>query len=95
MHSTIYVDASESERRLAEIMGIVMQSFARLAGRLHQGEWLCTRIEAGQLRNALAGLDALLPSRSGHDWLEGSTHVVAHRCPARPRKRTLLGLRDG
>lgn len=64
MHSTIYADATDSERQLAEVVGMVMQSFARLAGRLGQGEWICTRAEAGELRDALAGLDALLPADS-------------------------------
>ena len=63
-HSTIYADAADSERQLAEVMGMVMQSFARLAGRLSQGEWLCTRVEVAGLRDALAHLDALLPAAS-------------------------------
>ncbi|WP_446045340.1 hypothetical protein [Streptomyces olivaceus] len=60
MNSAIYTGATDGERQLAEAMGAVMQSFARLAGRLGQGEWPAVRLDAGGLCDALAGLDMLL-----------------------------------
>ncbi|MFF7098207.1 hypothetical protein ACFY9A_38370 [Streptomyces rubradiris] len=64
LHCTIYSETSDPERQLAQVMGAVMQAFAQLAGQLSNGAWPGTRVAAGELRNALAGLQVLLPADS-------------------------------
>jgi hypothetical protein len=53
--------ATDAEEQMAQVMGAVMQSFARLAGCLGQGAWPHVREETTVMCEALAGLAALLP----------------------------------